>query len=191
DAVDRITGQWRRERPDVADELWPMGLVGRIQRLDRILERELKASYAQRDLELWEADVLLTLRRAGAPYALTPGALLKAAMITSGAMTNRIDRLDAKGLVDRPPGPDARRGVPQPAVLGEHAVDDLPHQLRTHPAGLARLLARHLFVERALRLLAAPQLGQQRPQRRLGEPGADVPEVTQRPAPVVGTQEQR
>jgi DNA-binding MarR family transcriptional regulator len=111
DAVDRILGQWRRERPEVADDLWPMGLVGRIQRLDRVLERELKAFYAQRDLELWEADVLLTLRRAGEPYALTPGALLKASMITSGAMTNRIDRLEAKGLVQRSPGADDRRSV--------------------------------------------------------------------------------
>jgi DNA-binding MarR family transcriptional regulator len=111
DAVDRILGQWRREHPDLEGELWPMGLVGRIQRLDRILERELKAFWAQRDLELWEADVLLTLRRAGEPYALTPGALLKAAMITSGAMTNRIDRLEAKGLVQRSPGPEDRRSV--------------------------------------------------------------------------------
>jgi DNA-binding MarR family transcriptional regulator len=111
DAVDRILGQWRGEHPELADELWPMELVGRVQRLDRLLERELKAFYAERGLELWEADVLLTLRRAGAPYALTPGALLKAAMVTSGAMTNRIDRLEARGLVERSAGPDDRRSV--------------------------------------------------------------------------------
>ena len=139
DAVDRILGQWRRERPDVADELWPMGLVGRIQRLDRVLERELKAFYAQRDLELWEADVLLTLRRAGEPYALTPGALLKASMITSGAMTNRIDRLESKGLVRRSPGPDDRRSVR--VQLTPRALELIDGFFADHVANEARLFA--------------------------------------------------
>lgn len=139
DAVDRILGQWRRERPEVADELWPMGLVGRIQRLDRVLERELKAFYAQRDLELWEADVLLTLRRAGEPYALTPGALLKASMITSGAMTNRIDRLEAKGLVQRSPGTDDRRSVRVQLTPRAHELID--GFFADHIANEARLFA--------------------------------------------------
>jgi DNA-binding MarR family transcriptional regulator len=146
DAVDRILGQWRRERPDVADALWPMGLVGRIQRLDRILERELKTFYAQRDLELWEADVLLTLRRAGEPYALTPGALLKASMITSGAMTNRIDRLEAKGLVRRSPGPDDRRSVRVQLTPRAHElIDEL---FADHIANEARLFAGLTAAER-------------------------------------------
>jgi DNA-binding MarR family transcriptional regulator len=139
DAVDRILGQWRRERPDLVAELWPMGLVGRVQRLDRIVERELKAFWAQRDLELWEADVLLTLRRAGAPYALTPGALLKAAMITSGAMTNRIDRLEAKGLVERSPGPDDRRSVRVQLTRRAHELID--EFFAEHIANEARLFA--------------------------------------------------
>ncbi|TWF81208.1 DNA-binding MarR family transcriptional regulator [Pseudonocardia hierapolitana] len=139
DAVDRILGQWRRERPDDVDDLWPMGLVGRIQRLDRILDRELKAFYATRDLELWEADVLLTLRRSGAPYALTPGALLKAAMITSGAMTNRIDRLEAKGLVQRSPGPDDRRSVR--VQLTPRALELIDEFFAEHMANEARLFA--------------------------------------------------
>jgi DNA-binding MarR family transcriptional regulator len=139
DAVDRILGQWRRERPDVADELWPMGLVGRVQRLERTLERELKAFYAQRDLELWEADVLLTLRRAGAPYALTPGALLKASMITSGAMTNRIDRLEAKGLVERSPGPADRRSVR--VQLTPRALELIDEFFADHLTNEARLFA--------------------------------------------------
>jgi DNA-binding MarR family transcriptional regulator len=139
DAVDRILGQWRRERPEIADELWPMALVGRIQRLDRVLERELKAFYAQRDLELWEADVLLTLRRAGEPYALTPGALLKASMITSGAMTNRIDRLEAKGLVRRSPGADDRRSVRVQLTPRAHELID--GLFTDHIANEARLFA--------------------------------------------------
>ena len=146
DAVDRILGQWRRERPDLADELWPIGLVGRVQRLDRILDRELKAFYAQRDLELWEADVLLTLRRAGAPYALTPGALLKAAMVTSGAMTNRIDRLEAKGLVVRSPGPDDRRSVR--VQLTSRALELIEEFFADHIANEARLFSALTVTER-------------------------------------------
>jgi DNA-binding MarR family transcriptional regulator len=139
DAVDRIVGQWRRERPDLADELWPIGLVGRVQRLNRVLERELKAFFAERDLELWESDVLLTLRRAGAPYALTPGALLKAAMVTSGAMTNRIDRLEAKGLVRRSAGPDDRRSVRVELTPRAHELID--EYFANHLANEARLFA--------------------------------------------------
>jgi DNA-binding MarR family transcriptional regulator len=139
DAVDRILGQWHRERPDLADELWPIGLVGRVQRLNRVLERELKAFFAERDLEMWESDVLLTLRRAGAPYALTPGALLKAAMITSGAMTNRIDRLEAKGLVERSAGPEDRRSVRVQLTPRAHELID--EYFATHLANEARLFA--------------------------------------------------
>lgn len=139
DAVDRILEQWHRERPDAADDLWPMELVGRMQRLTRVLERELKAFYAERDLELWEADVLLTLRRAGAPYALTPGGLLKASMITSGAMTNRIDRLEAKGLVERRPGADDRRSVR--VQLTPRALELIDAFFADHLANEARLFA--------------------------------------------------
>ncbi|WP_028927585.1 MarR family winged helix-turn-helix transcriptional regulator [Pseudonocardia acaciae] len=111
DAVDQIVELWRRERPDRADALWPMGLIGRVQRLNRVLERELKEYFAGHGLELWETDVLLTLRRSGPPYALTPGALLKAVMVTSGAMTNRLDRLEANGMIERRPGTGDRRSV--------------------------------------------------------------------------------
>ncbi|OZM81534.1 MarR family winged helix-turn-helix transcriptional regulator [Pseudonocardia sp. MH-G8] len=147
DAVDRILEQWHRERPDAVDDLWPMELVGRMQRLTRVLERELKAFYAERDLELWEADVLLTLRRAGAPYALTPGGLLKASMITSGAMTNRIDRLEAKGLVERRPGADDRRSVR--VQLTPRALELIDAFFADHLANEARLFAALTTDERA------------------------------------------
>ena len=147
DAVDRILGQWQRERPDLAEDLWPMTLVGRVQRLNRVLERELKAFFATRDLELWEADVLLTLRRAGPPHALTPGALLKATMITSGAMTNRIDRLEAKGLVRRSPGTDDRRSVR--VALTPRALELVDGLLAEHLANEARLFAALTPEERA------------------------------------------
>ncbi|WP_433175043.1 MarR family winged helix-turn-helix transcriptional regulator [Actinoallomurus sp. CA-150999] len=109
DAVDRILAQWRTERPDV--DVWPMGVIGRITRLSRVLDRELKEFFAGHDLEHWEFDVLATLRRSGPPYELTAGALNRAAMVTSGAITNRIDRLSTRGLVERVPDEEDRRSV--------------------------------------------------------------------------------
>jgi len=117
----RLAGDQRAQREREPDDLERgQGLAeddqpgqGRGERggQDRTLERELKTFFARYGLELWEMDVLLTLRRAGEPYALTPGALLQAVMVTSGAMTNRIDRLEAKGLVERQAGADDRRSV--------------------------------------------------------------------------------
>src|SRR4051812_42019997 len=99
DAVDALLAQWEHERPDVA--VWPMGIMGRISRLSRLLDQELKEFFAAHRLERWEFDMLATLRRSGPPYALTAGALNRAAMMTTGAITNRIDRMAAKGLVER------------------------------------------------------------------------------------------
>ncbi|MGA4839830.1 MarR family winged helix-turn-helix transcriptional regulator [Streptomyces sp. G45] len=102
DAVDAIVEQWEKERPDLIDRLWPVELLARVQRMNRVLEREMKAFCAAHGVENnGEFDVLTTLRRSGPPYALTAGAFLKAAMVTSGAITNRIDRMEAKGLVER------------------------------------------------------------------------------------------
>ncbi|MFG2086987.1 MULTISPECIES: MarR family winged helix-turn-helix transcriptional regulator [unclassified Spirillospora] len=109
DAVDQVLEQWRRERPDVP--VWPMGIIGRISRLSLLLERELKEFFGAHGLERWEFDVLATLRRSGPPYELTAGALNKAAMVTSGAITNRIDRLAARGLVERIRDDGDRRSV--------------------------------------------------------------------------------
>ncbi|MEV0437727.1 MarR family transcriptional regulator [Streptomyces spectabilis] len=101
DAVDAIVGQWEKERPELTDALWPVQLIARVQRMHRVLDREAKAFGALHGVETGEFDVLTTLRRSGPPYALTAGAFLKAAMVTSGAITNRIDRMEAKGLVER------------------------------------------------------------------------------------------
>ena len=136
DAIDALMDQWRRERPDV--DIWPMGVLGRVVRLTSVLEREYKKFFAEYDLEQWEFDVLTTLRRAGEPYELTAGALLKAALVTSGAITNRIDRLESRGLVERVRDADDRRSVrvrltPQ----GKQVVDEL---FAPHIANVARLL---------------------------------------------------
>lgn len=137
DAVDLITEHWNIERPDV--DVSPMAVIGRITRLSRVLEQELKRFFAGHDLEFWEFDVLATLRRSGGDTGLTAGALNRAAMVTSGAITNRIDRLAAKNLVRRAPSPDDRRSVfVQLTDEGRALVDRL---LPLHVANEERLLA--------------------------------------------------
>ena len=109
DEVDRLVAAWRRERPDLDVE--PLEVLSRISRLARHLDRARRTAFAEHSLESWEFDVLTALRRAGAPYQLSPGQLLTQTLVTSGTMTNRIDRLAGKGLVQRLPDPGDRRGV--------------------------------------------------------------------------------
>lgn len=109
DAVDRILAQWRQVRPDL--DVRPMGLVGRLGRVARIGERRLEEGLARFDLAIADFDVLATIRRAGPPFRLTPTQLYKTLMITSGAMTNRIDKLEERGLVARLEDPADRRGT--------------------------------------------------------------------------------
>ncbi|GGO18264.1 MarR family winged helix-turn-helix transcriptional regulator [Microbispora bryophytorum] len=137
DAVDLLMTQWARERPDL--DVWPMGIMGRISRLSRLLDRELKEFFAPHGLERWEFDVLATLRRSGPPYELTAGALNKAAMVTSGAITNRIDRMAARGLVERIPDSGDRRSVL--VRLTERGLALVDEVLEPHVANEARLLA--------------------------------------------------
>ncbi|GAD84917.1 putative MarR family transcriptional regulator [Nocardia asteroides NBRC 15531] len=137
DAVDLITEHWGIQRPDV--DVSPMEIVGRITRLSRILEQDLKRFFAGHGMEFWEFDVLATLRRSGGDTGLTAGALNRAAMVTSGAITNRIDRLEAKNLVRRVPSPDDRRSVfVQLTAEGRELVD---HVLPLHVENEQRLLA--------------------------------------------------
>ncbi|MEU3253459.1 MarR family transcriptional regulator [Streptomyces sp. NPDC006997] len=125
DAVDAIRDLWRAERPDL--DTWPTGIVGRVQRLSRILERELRFFDSRHGLEAGEFDVLTTLRRSGPPYRMTAGAFLKASMVTSGAVTKRIDRMEARGLVERvrPAGGDRRSVQIQLTDKGMEMVDEL------------------------------------------------------------------
>ena len=109
DEVDRIVAAWRRERPDLDVE--PLTVLSRVTRLARHLDLARRGSFAQHGLEPWEFDVLSALRRAGEPYRLSPGALLTQTLVTSGTMTNRIDRLAEHRLVERLPSPGDRRGV--------------------------------------------------------------------------------
>ncbi|MCP2348316.1 MarR family winged helix-turn-helix transcriptional regulator [Nonomuraea roseoviolacea] len=109
DEVDRLVTAWRAERPDLDVE--PLQVLSRVSRLAKHLDRARRAAFAEHGLEPWEFDVLTALRRAGKPYELSPGALLRATLVTSGTMTNRIDRLAQAGLVVRRPDPEDRRGV--------------------------------------------------------------------------------
>ena len=109
DEVDRIVDAWSRERPDL--DFSPLQVLSRVGRLSRHVDRARKAAFAASDLELWEFDVLSALRRAGAPYQLSPKALLQQTLVSSGTMTNRIDRLVERRLVTRDADPHDGRGI--------------------------------------------------------------------------------
>lgn len=109
DDVDRIVQAWQRERPDL--DVAPLHVLSRVSRLARRLDLARVSAFAEHDLEGWEFDVLSALRRAGEPYRLSPGRLVQETLVTSGTMTNRVDRLERRGLVARSPAPTDRRGV--------------------------------------------------------------------------------
>jgi len=109
DHVDDIVDQWHRERPEV--DVSGMAIIGRLARLNQTIRPLLDAVFAEHELESWEFDVLATLLRNGAPHQLTPGELLESMMITSGAMTNRIKRLEGRGFVERVADPTDGRQV--------------------------------------------------------------------------------
>lgn len=108
DRIDEILAQWNRERPDL--DVGPMGLFGRLKRLADRLTIEMAATFDAHNLTAAGFDVLATLRRSGAPYALSPSDLIAWTMVTSGTMTNRLDRLEAEGLIERRANPNDGRG---------------------------------------------------------------------------------
>ena len=141
DEVDRLVGAWARERPDL--DVRPLEVLSRVTRLARHLDRARRTSFAAHDLDLWEFDVLAALRRAGRPYVLSPGQLVDQTMVTSGTMTNRVDRLETRGLVQRLPDPADRRGVhvrltPRGKERVDSALADLLHRERDLLRGLSR-----------------------------------------------------
>ncbi|MEI9416201.1 MarR family winged helix-turn-helix transcriptional regulator [Mesorhizobium sp. Cs1321R2N1] len=110
DRARKAIEQWQRERPDL--DVSPMAVIGRLNEVSALIARErLAPLFARFGLQTGEFDVLATLRRSGSPYALTPTALYEATMVTSGAMTNRLDRLETSGLIQRAPHPNDRRGI--------------------------------------------------------------------------------
>jgi DNA-binding MarR family transcriptional regulator len=99
DATALIVQAWRRERPDL--DVTPLEFFSRLTRLAHYLDQVRQATFSRHDLQIWEFDVLADLRRAGEPYELNPSRLSADVLISSGAMTNRIDRMEARQLVQR------------------------------------------------------------------------------------------
>ena len=137
DGVDEILEQWRRERPDL--DPTPIGVVGRVSRLARELERRLEPVYAAHGLEPGWHDLLATLRRAGPPFRMRPTDLMDALMLTSSGTTKRLDRLETAGMVAREPDPGDRRGTLIALTdAGRKLIDGVTGP---HLANEARLLA--------------------------------------------------
>jgi DNA-binding MarR family transcriptional regulator len=131
DAVDRILEQWRSERPDL--DCSPMGIIGRISQLQREVHLAQRATFARHGLDVPSFDVLAALRRAGPPYQLTPTELMQTALVTSGAITQRLDRLEERGLITRERSrADGRAVVVSLTDAGRQALDGaLPDHLET------------------------------------------------------------
>ncbi|WP_157253746.1 MarR family winged helix-turn-helix transcriptional regulator [Nonomuraea typhae] len=136
DAVSAVVEQWQHERPDI--DFWPVGVVGRIMRISRMWDKEIKDFLAGHGLEPGEFDVLSTLRRSGAPYELTAGTFLKTSLVTTGAITLRVDRMHDKGLVTRTRDDNDRRSVK--IRLTDHGLEVIDRVLPLHIANEARLL---------------------------------------------------
>ncbi len=124
DAIDKVVEQWAREQPDLDTQ--PMAIMGRLMRIAKHMETRVAELHKQYDLKMGEFDVLATLRRAGSPYRLTPSALIDSLMLTSGAMTNRLDKLENKGLISREHSKEDRRSVTVELTSdGLHLIDKL------------------------------------------------------------------
>lgn len=123
DAVDRIRNQWSEVRPDL--DATPIDVIGRVSRLSHIIDRRLAENFARFGIEAWMYDVLATLRRSGPPYELNAGDLVRQSMVTTGAITNRIDRLEQRGLVERAAATDRRKVVVRLTPEGLALVDEI------------------------------------------------------------------
>lgn len=141
DAVDQITSQWNVARPEL--DMAPLEVIGRVSRLSRLIDRHLAVNFARFDLENWMCDVLATLFRSGPPYELTAGDLTRQTMVTTGAITNRIDRLEQRGLVERASGDDRRKVIVRLTDLGLATVDEV--------------VVAHLATERELLAALSPR----------------------------------
>jgi len=157
DHVDDIVAAWTRERPDL--DATPMGVIGRITRASRMLDRELERVFAQHGLDAPGFDVLATLRRSGRPYLLSASALADATMVARSSTTSRIERLVADGYVERLPNEHDGRGVD--IRLTAAGLEVIDRAVAAHVANEARLLsslsdgARRRLADDLRRLLGA------------------------------------
>jgi DNA-binding MarR family transcriptional regulator len=140
DTVDRISDEWAAVRPDLDSS--PLAVVGRVSRLSRLIDRRLAENFARHGIEAWMYDVLATLRRSGEPYEMTAGELVARTMVTTGAMTNRVDRLVERGLVSRATAGDRRKVLVRLTPAGRALVDEVvPGHLATEREALSALTA--------------------------------------------------
>ena len=139
DSVDTIIEQWTTEHPEL--DLLPMAIIGRLSRIYKHGSKQLEDCHLGFGLKQGEFDVLATLRRAGAPHTLTPSELFNSMMLSSGAMTNRLDRLEQKGLIRRSHSQEDRRSVLVSLTdKGLHLINDaVPVHLETEAAMLSGL----------------------------------------------------
>jgi len=149
DHVDLVLEQWGEQRPDL--DASPMGVVGRVGRLNQLFDGELRRNFARHDLDRASFDVLATLRRSNAEHSLTPAGLMRSSMVTSGAISQRLDRLEARGLVTRTPSETDGRGIRVTLTeQGLRLIDTvLPAHIDTENQLLAGLSAaeREQFVD--------------------------------------------
>jgi DNA-binding MarR family transcriptional regulator len=137
DPVDAILAQWQRERPDL--DASPMGVIGRMARLSKHLDRSIQETISEFELNLGEFDVLATLRRSGHPYQLSPTDLFNALMVSSGTMTHRIDQLERAEWVKRIPDPSDRRGTL--IMLTDKGLSLIEQAVEAHVVNAHRILS--------------------------------------------------
>ncbi len=137
DHVDLVVEQWGAQRPGL--DVSAMEVIGRLKRLSRLVEADLRRTFAEHGLDPAAFDVLATLRRSGSPDGLTPGELMQAAMVTSGAISQRLERLEARGLVRR--GAHASDGRIVQVALTEQGRTLIDQVLPDHLATENRLLS--------------------------------------------------
>lgn len=156
DGVDRIEQAWARERPDI--DASSVGIVSRIWRLARHLERERNRSLAEHGTDHATVEVLAVLRRAGKPYRMTAGQLTKAALISAAGISNRLDKLERSGLLKRSFHTNDRRRVNvQLTKKGVEFVDKVASDLMDHNSQLIALVdsADHANLRKLLKILLA------------------------------------
>ncbi|MFB9237594.1 MarR family winged helix-turn-helix transcriptional regulator [Plantactinospora siamensis] len=137
DHIDRVLAQWAVQRPDL--DVSPMAVLGRLSRAAQLVGVELRRTFATHDLDPASFDVLATLRRSGAPYRLSPSQLMRSAMVTSGAITQRLDKLESRGLVRRTRSTADGRSVTVALTDDGHRLID--RALPDHVANEHRILA--------------------------------------------------
>ncbi|ASR35767.1 MarR family transcriptional regulator [Prauserella marina] len=137
DAVDAVVGAWQRERPDL--NLDAIGVAGRLGRTGLLLAPAQEAVFTRFGLQKGEFDVLASLRRSGDPYTLRPSQLSATLMLTRAGMTNRLDRLEAAGLVERTLDPDDRRSFK--VRLTDKGYTTVDEAMTAHTANVTQLLS--------------------------------------------------